>query len=65
LENVELLKVIDIDSNYSFVNKKSYFIKGFGLLQTIKMGLKVVSAKVLNLIDTVTSYKLAIKPKKA
>ncbi|MDG4655086.1 formyltransferase family protein [Chryseobacterium arthrosphaerae] len=27
------------------------------------MGIKVVSAKVLNSIDTVTSYKLAIKPK--
>lgn len=63
LEDVELLKVIDIDSNYSLVNKKSYFIKGFGLLQTIKMGIKVVSAKVLNIIDTVTSYKLAITPK--
>lgn len=63
LDNVEILKVIDIDSNYSLVNKKSYFIKGFGLFQTIKMGLKVISAKVLNIIDTLTSYKLAITPK--
>ncbi|WP_228439995.1 methionyl-tRNA formyltransferase [Chryseobacterium phocaeense] len=63
MENVELLKVIDIDSDYSLVNKKSYFIKGFGLLQTIKMGLQVVHAKVLNTIDTLTSYKLAITPK--
>lgn len=63
LDNVELLKVVDIDSNYSLVNKKSYFIKGFGLFQTIKMGLQVISAKVLNIIDTFTSYKLAITPK--
>ena len=33
LENVELLKVIDIDSNYSLVNKKSYFIKAVDDIQ--------------------------------
>lgn len=63
LENVELLKIVDIDSNYSLINKKSYFIKGFGLFQTIKMGIRVVSAKILNTIDALTSYKLSIIPK--
>ncbi|WP_267401704.1 MULTISPECIES: formyltransferase family protein [unclassified Chryseobacterium] len=63
LDGVEILKVVDIDSDYSLVNKKSYFIKGFGILQTIKMGLNVVSAKIINIIDFATFQTLKITPK--
>ncbi|REC63120.1 hypothetical protein DRF65_07810 [Chryseobacterium pennae] len=63
LKGVEILKVVDIDSDYSLVNKKSYFIKGFGIFQTVKMGIKVASAKALNILDSLTQYKLDIVPK--
>lgn len=63
LQGVKLIKIIDIDSESSLVNKKSYFIKGFGLLQTFKMGLKVIEAKIINLLDFITMYKLNIQPR--
>ncbi|KPE49840.1 methionyl-tRNA formyltransferase [Chryseobacterium indologenes] len=63
LKGVEILKVVDIDSDYSLVNKKAYFIKGFGIFQTIKMGMQVVSAKIINLVDSLTFHKLNIIPK--
>src|SRR5690606_15824635 len=63
VQGVKLIKIIDIDSKSSLVNKKSYFIKGFGLLQTIKMGLKVIEAKIIDLLDFLTMYKLNIQPR--
>ena len=43
--NQTIKMIILIDSKGSINNKKSLFIRGFGLIQTIKYGTKVVQKK--------------------
>lgn len=63
IENVELQCIVDIDSKSSLTNKKSYFIKGFGIIQTIKMGIKIGTSKILNMVDKITGYRLNMMPR--
>lgn len=63
LSGIEILKIIDIDSDYSLVNKKSYFVKGFGIAQTMKMGIKIAGAKFLNIVDGLTKQRMNISPR--
>ncbi|WP_326984837.1 formyltransferase family protein [Chryseobacterium sp. MYb264] len=60
---VEITEIIDIHTKSSLVNKKDLFIKGFGWAQTVKMGLTVVSHKVINTIDSIFGYKLKVQPR--
>ncbi len=63
LDFVEVQRVVNIDSKQSLVNKKELFIKGFGLMQSIKMGLLVTYDKMMNMIDSFTGYKFSIYPR--
>ncbi len=63
LDFVEVLRVVNIDSKQSLVNRKQLFIKGFGLIQSIKMGILVVFDKVMSSLDKITKYKLSIRPR--
>lgn len=63
LDFVTIQKVVNIDSSHSLVNQKSLFVKGFGLLQSAKMGVKVGINKVTDLLDGITSYKTSLPSK--
>ena len=58
VKNIEVVCVIKIDSPGSLSNKKSLFIKGFGILQVAKMGTLFSFNKLLNLIDSIFLFKL-------
>ena len=59
-ENLELVAVVKIDAPGSLENKKSLFIKGFGLIQVVKMGLVLIFNQVLNIIDLLCLFKLGL-----
>ncbi len=60
LENLELVAVVNIDAAGSLVNKRSLFIKGFGLIQVAKMGIVTMFNQVLNFIDSLFFFKLGL-----
>jgi len=60
LENLELVAVVKIDAAGSLVNKRSLLIKGFGLIQVVKMGLVLIFNQVLNFIDSLSFFKLEL-----
>lgn len=60
LENLELVAVVKIDAPGSLENKKSLFIKGFGLIQVIKMGIVLIFNQALNIIDLLFFFKLGL-----
>ena len=60
LETLELVAVVKIDAAGSLVNKRSLFIKGFGLIQVTKMGLVSIFNQVINFIDSLSFYKLGL-----
>ena len=51
MKSIELIAVVKIDTVGALVNKKSLFIKGFGLIQVGKMGLVSIFNQLLNIID--------------
>lgn len=63
LDFVKIIRIVDIDSPQSLVNRKDLFIKGFGLYQSAKMGFRVISNKLINIIDSIFNYRLPLKPK--
>jgi methionyl-tRNA formyltransferase len=54
----EVLEVVNIDGKGSLNNKLSDFLKWFGILQVLKMGILVYSRKIKNGIDGLIDYKL-------
>ncbi len=63
LDFAEVVSVVNIDTKSSLVNKKNLFIKGFGLMQTFKMGSVVIGHKFSNFINKLFRYKLNIQPR--
>ena len=60
MNSIELVAVVKIDAAGSLVNKKTLFIKGFGLSQVIKMGLVSAFNRILNIIDYFFFFKLGL-----
>lgn len=60
MNSVELVAVVKLDVAGSLVNKKALFIKGFGLRQTIKMGLVLTFNGIFNIIDRLCFFKLGL-----
>lgn len=58
VENINIVAVIKIDASGSLNNKKSLFIRGFGISQVAKMGMLFSFHKVLNFIDLLFLFKL-------
>lgn len=54
----EVLEVVNIDGKGSLNNKLSDFLKWFGILQVLKMGVFVYWRKIKNEIDGLIGYKL-------
>ena len=60
MDSIELVAVVNIDAAGSLVNKKTLFIKGFGLSQVIKMGLVSTFNRILNIVDSFFLFKLGL-----
>lgn len=60
LDFANVVRVVNINSSQSLVNRKDLFIKGFGLWQSGTMGVSVIYNKILDVLDTLTGYKLPI-----
>ena len=58
LEGVDMVAVVEIDSEGSLMNKKSLFVRGFGLCQVVKIGTVSVRNKILDVIDACFLYRL-------
>lgn len=56
IPGVEIVKIIVIDAKGSLVNKKSFFIKGFGLRQSAKMGMLLFGNKAADRVDALTGF---------
>jgi methionyl-tRNA formyltransferase len=55
---MQVIAISSIESKYSLISKKSYFFKGFGLFQGLKMGSLFIYNKIYNLLDIFTRTKL-------
>ena len=51
LKYINIKCITIINSKSSLINKKKYFLKGIGLLQSIKLGLILFQKKILNFLD--------------
>lgn len=60
MEFIDLIAVIRIDAPGSLENQKILFMKGFGLIQVGKMGLALLFNETLNIIDSVSFFKLGL-----
>lgn len=58
MADVNLVTVVNIDSGGSLVNKKSLFLRGFGIVQIFKMSLLISINKTMDLIDSIFHYRL-------
>ena len=63
LKDVQIIGVYEIISTGSLVNKKTLFVKGFGLLQSFKMGYILFGKKLLDLFDILTRYFILNVPR--
>jgi len=60
MRSIELIAVVKINTVGALENKKSLFIKGFGLIQVAKMGLVIIFNQMLNMLDAFFTYKLGL-----
>jgi methionyl-tRNA formyltransferase len=56
---VPLVAIMDVPG--SLVNRKSIFLRGFGLLQACRMGLRLMWTKALDFLDRLLGYRLLSK----
>ena len=56
--NIVVVSIYTVEGKGTLTNKFSYFIQGFGLLQSTKMGLHLITAKLLDKIDLLFGGKL-------
>lgn len=54
----EVVEIVNIDGKGSLNNKLGDFLKWFGVLQVLKMGLFVFWRKIINVLDGLLGYKL-------
>lgn len=58
MKGIEVSIIFVLDTKGSLINRKSYFIQGFGLLQSTKMSSFLIKSKVLNFLDSMFGYTL-------
>jgi methionyl-tRNA formyltransferase len=62
LSEVEILLIGIIDSKGALVNKKAFFIRGFGLFQAVLMGISLFKCRLLDVLDRLTLGKILNRP---
>lgn len=65
LPGVETQLIAVVDSSGSVINRKSVFIRGFGLLQSLRMGLALLWARMLNALDSIMGYRFLTRKRSA
>jgi methionyl-tRNA formyltransferase len=58
LKSVEVKLIALADSKGAFSNRLDYFAKGFGVIQSIQMFIRLLYSKALNVFDLLMGYKL-------
>ncbi len=62
IPSVEIIKVVTLNTKGSLVNRKSIFLRGFGLIQAGRMAAAMVVVRVLDLVDHLTSRRFLKRP---
>jgi len=60
---IEIVLVVSLDTKGSLVNKKTLFIKGFGIVQSIKMAIIIGIEKFIDRLDALFQYSKYFKPR--
>lgn len=63
LNKVDIVSIFTLNTKGSLSNKKMMFIKGFGILQSLKMGLAIGWAKLLDKIDLLFGFGFLKNPR--
>lgn len=58
LKDVEVLLIAVLNTKGSLMNRKRFFIKGYGLCQSVKMGMLLYKRKLENLLDSIFHFRL-------
>lgn len=58
LNDIEVALIVVLDTRGSLVNKKSFFIKGFGPIQASRMAVKMMKARAFDRLDQVCGWRL-------
>ena len=56
--NIDVVSIYTIEGKGSFTNKLGYFVRGFGFLQSAKMGVHLVFAKLIDKTDLLLGGRL-------
>lgn len=63
VSNTKIFKVIVQSSKSSLNNKKLHFVKGFGLLQSAKLGIKIAINYFISYLDRLSGFNMLAIPK--
>lgn len=63
LDFVQVAKIVNIDSTKSLSNQKTLFLKGFGVIQFLKLGAKIIYNKTSCALDSLFLHKFYSTPK--
>jgi len=58
MREVEVPLVAVVNSKGSLINRKSYLLRGYGIIQGLKMGLTLIRRKLEDFLDTLSRYRL-------
>jgi len=63
LKNIKIIFIVSLNSGGSLVNKKKIFFQGFGLLQSLKMGIVILWNMILDKLDTLMRISILKNPR--
>ena len=58
LKDVEVLLIAVLNTKGSLMNRKCFFIKGYGLCQSVKMGMLLYKRKLEDMLDSIFHFRL-------
>ncbi len=54
----EIMSIFTIEGKGSFTNKLGFFVKGFGFFQSARMGVRLISSRLLDKVDSLLGGKM-------
>jgi methionyl-tRNA formyltransferase len=61
VDGVEVPLIAMVEAKGTLASRKGYFIKGFGLRQAARLGLRLIWARCLDLLDRLSVYQLPLR----
>jgi len=58
LNDIEVELIVVLDAGGSLINRKSFFVKGFGLIQSSRMAVRVMKARAIDILDQFCGWRL-------